>query len=323
MKTRTILHMIVAAMLCLLTSCEHKELCFDHTHREKLRLVFDWRDAPEADPVGMVVFFYPEDPDGETLRVDFDNIKGGDIELPAGKYKVLTYNNDTSGVLFRDTDLFHGHTGFTRQSGLLEPMGITGNTSAMRARGSEDEPVRLCPDMMWGCADVEVNVPPETDNVIYLYPHELTCIYTYEIRNVKNLDLVTDMSATICGMSPELRFHDEELGMVSVTHPIEAYAAADGKTIVGRFITFGHHEDNPDPHKMMLYVRTSEGKNYSFGTDNPAFDVTGQVHSAPDRRRVHLIIDGLEIPADGGDPMGGGFTPGTDDWQSVDIDVEM
>lgn len=82
MKTKTIFYTIVAAMLCLLTSCEHKELCLDHSHREKLRLVFDWRDAPDADPVGMVVFFYPENPDGDVVRVDFDNIRGGEIEPP-------------------------------------------------------------------------------------------------------------------------------------------------------------------------------------------------------------------------------------------------
>lgn len=320
MNIKKLLGMAVAAVALLgFSSCNHKELCFDHDHREQLRLVFDWRDAPEANPVGMVVFFYPEDPEMETYRFDFNNNRGGIIEIPKGKYRVITYNNDTDGVQFDGIDLFHEHTAYTREGGLFEPVGHYGmNSRAPRAAGAEEEAVHICPDEMWGCTDVTVEVPAIGD-VIYLYPHELTCVYTYEIRNVKNLDVVTQLSASLSGMSPELRFHDETLGKKPVTHPFDANIA-DEKTITGRFITFGHHEELSDPHKMMLYIWTNEGKQFAFGANDPKFDVTTQVHEAPNRRRVHLIIDGLEIPRD---EAGNDFEAGADDWEEIEVDIPV
>ena len=43
------------AILLLLPSCVHKELCYDHPYTVSVRVEFDWRDAPEAAPDGMCV----------------------------------------------------------------------------------------------------------------------------------------------------------------------------------------------------------------------------------------------------------------------------
>ena len=51
---------LLAALATVLCSCEHKELCYHHPHEARIRVVFDWRDAPEANPRGMCVLFYPE-----------------------------------------------------------------------------------------------------------------------------------------------------------------------------------------------------------------------------------------------------------------------
>ena len=57
---RRMTKIIAAIALCFaaLTSCRHKELCLHHPHTVTLRVEFDWRDAPEADPRGMCVSFY-------------------------------------------------------------------------------------------------------------------------------------------------------------------------------------------------------------------------------------------------------------------------
>lgn len=335
----------VLAMLPLLCSCEHKELCYHHEHYAKLRLEFDWRDAPDAYPAGMSVFFYPEEPGREPIRFNFmGRDGGGEIEVPLGRYRLLCYNSDTSGVLFSGVDDIATHTAFTRRGSMLEPMGVQTKAESdwkLRAEGTENEPVVICPDMMWGCNAVDVEVselgisyicvpesekdewigrpPVTTEYVITLFPHELTCIYTYEIRHVKNLDVVSRMSASLSGMSPALRLFDEELDRQCVTHPFDAQVDTKTGNIVGRFITFGHHEENADPHKMMLYLLTKDGRALVFGTNDKAFDVTSQVHSAPNKRRVHLIIDGLDIPPVPTDP--GGYIPGVDDWIEINNDI--
>ena len=59
--------------------------------------------------------------------------------------------------------------------------------------------------------------------------------------------------------------------------------------MTGKFYTFGHHEENARPHKMMFYVWYSNKEKFYT-----TFDVTDQVHKAPDRKHVHIIIDNAD-----------------------------
>ena len=42
----------------LMQGCEHKDLCYDHSHMTDLRVDFDWSAAPDAEPGTMVVHFF-------------------------------------------------------------------------------------------------------------------------------------------------------------------------------------------------------------------------------------------------------------------------
>ena len=322
----------------LLSSCEHKDLCYHHPHTKTLRVEFDWRDAPDANPEGMCVFFYPLDgEDAPQRRFDFTGKTGGGIEIQVGRYRVLCYNNDTESVLLRGTDAFDTHEGYTREGSIFESIYGSGANYAPKAKEAEDERVVISPDMIWGCAALDVEISetgvsylcfPEseredwsgkpavsTEQVITLYPHELVCTYTYEVRNVKNLKHATQMCGSLSGMAPSLLFGDESLGTECVTIPFESVSDG-GSTITGRFYTFGHHEENTAPHKLLLYVWFVDGSKYYY-----TFDVTDQIHSAPDKRHVHIIIDGLDFPQPIGN--GSGFQPSVDDWQTVEEDIIM
>lgn len=322
----------------LLSSCEHKDLCYHHPHTKTLRVEFDWRDAPDANPEGMCVFFYPLDgEDAPQRRFDFTGKTGGGIEIQVGRYRVLCYNNDTESVLLRGTDAFDTHEGYTREGSIFESIYGSGANYAPKAKEAEDERVVISPDMIWGCAALDVEISetgvsylcfPEseredwsgkpavsTEQVITLYPHELVCTYTYEVRNVKNLKYATQMCGSLSGMAPSLLFGDESLGTECVTIPFESVSDG-GSTITGRFYTFGHHEENTAPHKLLLYVWFVDGSKYYY-----TFDVTDQIHSAPDKRHVHIIIDGLDFPQPIGN--GSGFQPSVDDWQTVEEDIIM
>lgn len=333
----------VAAAMLSLCSCEHKELCYHHPHTATIRLEFDWRDAPDANPKGMTVYFYPmQGVDAPVRCFNFIGTGGGEIEIRTGKYRVICYNNDTEMVLLRGTEKCCTHEAFTRSGDLFEStFGHRAGNNVPRAVGAESEPVVVSPDMMWGCnaTDVEISEtgvsyvcvplsmkdewegrPPVTDEqVITLYPHEQVCTYTYEIRHVKGLEHVTQMCGSLSSMAPSLLLCDESLGRQRVTIPFEAQAG-DATTIVGKFLTFGHHEENPEPHLMVLYVWMDDGKKYCYGIGSEHFNVTEQVHSAPDKRHVHLIIDGLDLPQhfDNVD-----IDTTVDDWQEVNEDIHL
>ena len=328
------------SLLCLLpilTACEHKELCYQHPHVGHIRVEFDWMYAPEANPAGMCVLFYPVG-GGEPIRYDFRGTTGGEVQLRSGSYLVMCYNNDTEAVLFSGTNNFFTHTLYTRVGNVLEPIYGNGANYAPRA---DDEPVVICPDQMWGSVATEmevgdfgvryhshrldgratvVEVPITEEQVIVLYPHELTCTYTYEVRNVSNLKHVSQMCASLSGMAGRLTVADESLSAESVTLPFEA--KSDGNsTIYGQFYTFGRNLDNPERNRLLLYIILDNGDKFLYGSDADRFDVTDQVISAPDRRHVHIIVDGLDLPQ----PIenGHGFSPSVDDWQVVNEIIQM
>lgn len=332
---RQIVCLLAALLLC--TACEHKELCYQHPHVVTLKVEFDWRDAPEASPAGMCVYFYPLE-GGGARRFDFNNMRGGEVELTVGKYVALCYNNDTEVAQFYNTDDYLTHGVFTREGNPLEPIYGNAASYAPRAKGTEDERVVICPDMMWGCNATEIEVSDEgvsyvcvpwdeagetvptfDEQVITFYPHELVCTYTYEVRNVTNLKHMTQMCGTLSGMSGVLTLSSEELGRECVTLPFES--VSDGvSTVTGKFYTFGHHAENPDPHRMVFYVVMDDGGKYCY-KDGDKLDVTTQVHEAPDQRHVHIIIDGLDLPQ----PIenGHGFDPSVDDWEVVEEEIEL
>ncbi len=342
-------------------SCQHKPLWYLDPYNVTVKVEFDWRNAPDGDPRGMCVFFYPVEFEGQVQRrYDFTGREGGEIEIPIGKYHVLCYNNDTEAVQFRGHDRFHSHEAHTREGDIFES--IFGSSSGSATRSEEDERVMITPDMLWGSnvMDVEITrtglsyvVVPEKDkepliqnptenkeHVITLYPAELVCTYTYEILNVQNLDHATQMCATLSGMSHALTVGTEELHSEPITHPLEAFSD-EVSTITGKFYTFGHHEENEDIHRMLLYVWMKDGSRYYFGSGVAAarakaharaegrtgediedkFDVTDQVHTAPNKRRVHIVIDGLDLPQ----PMSedNQFIPSVDDWRDVEEDIYM
>ncbi|MBQ8224166.1 MAG: DUF5119 domain-containing protein [Bacteroides sp.] len=325
-------------LFLVLCSCEHKDLCYHHPHQVTIRVEFDWRNAPEANPEGMCVFFYPEE-GGEPARFDFPGTTGGEITLAGGRYKVLTYNNDNEAVQFTGQLAYGTHMGFTREGSLFEPIYGSGyyTKSVPQARGTEDERVVICPDMIWGCTAPEVEitesglfytcvpeeekdelVPVESrEQVITLYPCEQLCHYSYEIRNAENLGYTTQMCACLTGMAGTLTLAPGTLGSESVTLPFAATANHAEATITGQFLTFGHCETNPDPHNLVLYVWMNDGSKYYY-----TFDVTTQVHTAPDKRHVHLIVDGLKFP-ETFDDNAAGYQPTIDDWVEEQVEIPM
>ena len=336
---RMIRTLLLFMAMALLASCAHKELCLHHPHEVKLKVEFNWQNSPNANPKGMCVYFYPAD-GGEPRRFDFKGTQGGYIELTVGEYNVITYNNDTEGILFANQNAFGKHQAYTREGNLLEPV-LGSSAGVPKASGTEDEKVVITPDMLWGGTSLNVSVAESgvgytcepykgeggqvqvqsAEHVITLYPADLMCHYSYEIRNVKNLDLATQMCASLSGMAGGMTIATEELFTKSVTLPLEANIERDSSRITGEFFTFGHHEDNIAPHKMLLYVWMKGGEKYYFGDGSDKFNVTSQIHNAPNKRRVHIIIDGLDLPK----PIenGSGYNPSVDDWDSVYEDILM
>ncbi|MDO4335625.1 MAG: DUF5119 domain-containing protein [Bacteroidales bacterium] len=363
MKTlKTLIITVFCMAVCgLFAGCEHHDLCYHHVHIVKIRLAFDWQDAPDANPEGMTVYFYPEDEcrSGEsegnnTIRMDFRGKEGGEIDIPIGRYRIIAYNNDSEVCFGNMTDYYSQHHIRTRDAEITEMMGgmSVRATRVARPDGTEDERVALAPDQMWGCNATEVEIteygvkykcfpmeekdewvglePIVTEHVITLYPHDLICHYSYEIRNVEGLSLLTDACAAITGMSPTFSISRMMQSDDVATIPLAARKSGDDK-IVGEFLTFGHPADNAGKHRFALYAWIATKQTSSsgtraveprfFGKDEENFDVTLQCDTAPDQRNVHLIIDGLDLTEGGTLVPPGSFDPNFGDWGEKNFDL--
>ena len=341
----------IYACVALAIACEHKDLCIHHPHKAKVKVVFDWKNAPEANPKGMCIWFYPTD-GGQYIYRDLKR-DGGIVELVDGTYKAICYNNDYEATRIKGSRNFDTHSFYTREGGITEGVNGTSTPSASRVKtdeNSEEQRVVITPDPMWGCNAFEITVSledgvkytcyPEEDeyremevvtkeHVITLYPLELTCTYTYEVNNVVNINNTSQMSAVLSGMSGGLSLKDYELYDEPVTLPVEAIQDFKNNRITGKFYTFGHHEENIEPHKMAFFAWVDGAATYCSvpGSEENWVDVTSQVHqeqlTVKNKRRVHIIIDGgIEIPEDPTkDP--GMFEPTVDDWIDIPYDVEL
>ena len=308
---------MMAMLLPLLAACEHKELCYDHSHTTPLEVVFDWTEAPDANPATMSLYLYPED-GSEPMRYEFTNRKGGTIDVPIGIYDAICVNSDkeTHRIQHKDRlETFEVTTGNTRTlRGALTPRSET----APRARGAEKERNVLEPEALWSDHAERLDIHPETGlRKIVLTPKSRVNTCTVEIRNVENLRHVSAVSASVTGMAGGWLPGIDELTDEKVTIPFEVRANEEKTMLTGSLSFFGHCPKEAGEHKLMIYALMSDGNTYYYEED-----VTDQLHDpAQDPTHIVIVINKLPLPK----PItgGGGFDPNVKEWNRIEITIPM
>lgn len=299
---------ISAVMLSVTFSCEHKELCSDHPHVVEVRVVFDWREAPDANPASMSLYLFPVG-GGEVLRYDFTDRSGGIVRVPGGVYGVLCLNSDTENIRYRSTGRRETFRVTTREATFSSGF-------AFPIAGMEDEPVMLPPDMIWGDYMVRAELYRRSALTITLKPKVLACRYTVEIRNAENLKYVSGISGVLSGLADGLFAGKAETTDERVTIPFDGLISGDKTVVTGELLTFGQCHSKRNTHHLTVCAVLSDGSEWKH-----TYDVTDQVHTAPDPRNVHILLYGLPVPK----PIanGGGFRPDVSEWETEEENIEM
>ncbi|MDE6279416.1 MAG: DUF5119 domain-containing protein [Paramuribaculum sp.] len=318
MRTSVIFQLLTAALALTLGSCEHKELCYDHSVRRNVYVEFDWSKAPDADPASMLVYFFPTS--GDALAYTFTGRSGGQIALPLGRYCALTINGDMSERMntrhTEDPDIFEV---FTKDATQLSGGGFDARLLP-RASGEESERMALTPDMIWSIRNdsIEMRDDDEGDKYIIFMPEEAVCHYTVDILDVKNLDYLhgASVDATISGMAEGYLNGHGNATDNTVTMPFTLKPSTGNESLHSEFLTFGECNTNKVSHRITVYLRLTDGTKWYH-----TFDVTDQVADAPDPRHVNIVIRGLELPQ----PVsgGGGFIPDVNKWNDIEINLPM
>lgn len=284
-----------------LTACEHKDLCYDHPHFATVRVVFDWTKISNHDkPEGMRVVFYPTDDESNTWIFDFPGGEDGEVELPENDYRVICFNYDTDGMVWKENGSYTLFTADTRD-----------------VRSPDNQTMAVTPP--WLCGDhidrvILKDIPEGSTKIIRLTPVNMVCHYTYEVNGIRGLDRVADLRAALSGMSGSLNMSADSLP-AGLSESLLFDGMVSRNQIIGGFYTFGHSALEGEPNVFRLYL-----KNRSGSMSVLEQDVSDQVHDVPVAGHigdVHLVLNfDYEVPSEPGNG-GPGFDVDVDDWDDV------
>ena len=322
-------------------SCEHQELCYDHTpHAErveyKLELSFDceweynvethvdweqiWKpeygisydDIRPKEPEGVRVHIFNEDDETETVR-NLTKEKSTIHFSDEGHYDLLFYNNDTEYIVFEGLESFNDAYATTR--------GVNRNTyrgNSLKTRGGEEVTVNP-PDMLFGAYinDLYVEKSTQADTMtVTLKPLVYTYLIRYEVE--EGADYISLARGALAGMARGVNLGNGR------TVKEEATVMFDCNTIgdfgVQALVKSFGIPDYPNPNYSrgpQQFCLNLEAKLKNGSLQQFEFDITDQIEKQPHGGvivvQVKSIFEGMS---------GGGFDIGVDGWGDA-IDVPL
>lgn len=319
-----LLWLLLCAVPGLLCGCRQKELVYPASAMIGIEVVFDWSYAPEAAPDGMSLVFFPEGDDGRVWRYELAGHDGGEIEIPAGRYRMMAFNNDTKYIMYSGTSRMGSYNAYTEETApVVWPEAVRDSFPELLAckvyhspdplycATAEDVTVELCsvtyrpgrPD----CDSSEAETKKCGRHVLRCFPAPRTSKYTCILRNVTGIDGFRRGYYVLSGLSPS------ELIAYDILSPSEGeymfIASRGGTEITGSTYAFGSSADL-SAHQYLYFIAVlADGSVAAY-----CRDVSAQIENSPDKRNVIIIIDGIDLPE---------VDPGDDDNPDTSFDVAV
>ncbi|MDE6741728.1 MAG: DUF5119 domain-containing protein [Muribaculaceae bacterium] len=320
-----ILPLILGCIFMIEEGCTHKDLNEDaHTTlADNVEVIFDWSKTPTKEAKTMVLYLYSEE--HEMMDYRFNNPDGGTIRTYAGSHTTICHSNDDPyGHHLRNHNSHEGFEIFTDETGVLVGQGIS-TRGIPRAKGTEEEPLRNTPSMIYGAQNRDVNLKVSAlQQKLLLYPEELICRYSVEfvdVENLRNANMRIDatISSLAGGYCPGIMMPTSE----AVSHTFTLTSDLEHNSLASSFLTFGLPQGEELPHKICLYIALKD-RTGAFYT----FDVSDQVNKAPDPRNVKIKVYGLKLPEIPDDPPAppqgeGGISIEVDTWDTYHYDLKV
>lgn len=317
---------LFTSILLTMAACHHKDFCYDHPHGT-IYVDVEYDDDNDDDDKAYLRDFvratrlqvYHNLLSQPAMVTDIER-KVNTLRLDPDYYNIIACNAGTQAISFQDRDIFSAYEAFTRSCDILEPLyGTRDVTSDIDLNNGEEVVIPAEPLWSVGATDVRC----EFGDTIRLKAIPLHCRYSYEMRNIEGLQGVSRISSFITGMSGGASLSTNELSTSPVTVAVTARIGKDGKSIVGEFICFGDNPRIKTRHRMGLFIEMESGAKYKL-LEGDHFDVTQQVVSAPNRRRVHIVIDGVKLPSANDNVAG--FDVDVNPWgpgEDMDLDYDF
>ncbi len=316
----------------MLSGCSQKDLNPDapSTIAGNVTVVFDWSaagayewsQAPAEAVATMGLYLYSED--HGMMDYWFKDASGGMIRAYAGRHTAVCHSHDDPYIhLVRNQ---HSHDEIeilTDNTAVLVGQGIS-TRGIPRAKGTEDEPLRYTPTVIYGSNDRNIHLrATNLAQTLTFTPVELVCHYNVRFENVGNIqNAELRIDATISSLAGGYFPGRMTPSTEAVSHTFTLTADKQMKTLSADFFTFGVPDGEKRPHLICVYValKNRTGNSYTF-------DVSDQVNNAPDPRNVDIVLHGLtlpDIPDDPPDtPPSTGMSVEIDSWDTFHYDVKV
>ena len=338
---RKLFNILMLVLVLMVTSCDHKDLCYnhrEHAHKFHVRIMADYRCDWEENygytdwsafwPDNYIDYesLRPKEPKGlrvinynEKLESNTHNIgaNGGVVTLYEGSNDILFYNNNTEYILFQ-----------SRQDG---NKATTLATTRTRTRATyvgseftdEDEETMTPPDMLYANR-VEGYIPEKSIDPV---PFPITLqplVFTYKIRyefleEEGGLEYVAYANGALSGMAKSVIMDTGETSAEGATILFNNCEITDYgvRGIVTSFgipsfpnENFNSRTDCPK-NGLNLEVVLRNGKIINFN-----FDVTEQVQKQP--HGGVIVVSGLQIKPEDGTQGSGAFDVDVNGWEETE-----
>lgn len=269
----------------------------------------------EQDPAMMRVMFFDSE-DGAFAAHAFLPAKGGRVSVIPGKtYHVLTYNFDTESAIVGNEYLWDGIHATTNE--VSEQY-----KSRLRSRATkfDDELIVYEPDHIFVGLAPNVYIPARSVDappvVIDLYARSIVETWLVYIDRIQGMEYVASVAGVISGMALSNTLSCDMLSETQASVFFESMHYEAGGKVDIKFNTFG---DNPAfSQTLSLVVTDIGGTAHIFN-----FDVSDQFIDNPEQI-IYINTDKIVIEEpESVDDSSGGLAPDVDEWQDIEIDIEI
>lgn len=346
MSRRKLLATLGLQFLLFSTSCDHKELCFDHldhasryatnvkfsydliweqpyngfadweTDWNSLNLDFSYNSLRPHVPEGirLTSFNYAGDRTDNNL-----DPQGEEIYLSPGLNSLLFYNNDTEYIVFNDLNSYNNASAGTRARSRNT---YNGNPLYAPQGSRADETTVNAPDVLFGhYIDAYTQTAAIEPQQLNVEMHPL--VFTYVVRYLfkHGYEYVALARGALSGMAESVYLSNGHTSKKPVTVLFDCTLQTWG--VLAEVRSFGiPNFPNPDYSRgensfaLNLEVRLKNGKMLNF-----YFDVSEQVRNQP--HGGVITVNGIEISDKEGGGSGGAFDVSVEGWgefQDVPVD---
>ncbi len=311
---------ILAITTLIFANCQYKDL--EEPIKTPFKLDFN-HGRVDSIPQSYRVAFYPADEETREYITKgymlFDvPYTASVVELPAGKYIVTAFNNDTEHVI---TDGYSSQTDLFAKTPKARPQGITGTPVIIDSLYGGQTLVDYPDYMTHTVAETFILRDGEEEQVLTLTPDSM--VVTVEIRagGVKGLNHVKEIRGSVNNVAGTRLIAQDNITKDTTAVIFACRANANENSIMAKFYVFGIETtgNRQLDHTLVFYFWMEHGTKVYIPVD-----ITELLKNVPpEQKYVCLDIANIGVDLEKYDTGANAFNTEVEEWQDEHVELNF